>query len=764
MCSLLLSILLLTGLTGCGGVDSTTDEDNVKAKDMEALAPLTFEEIAAGNTDSADTRENTVYQYITDTVTIDTSNLVAVTDAEKLDLQAGIEEVNNALISGDTTYVDAALLNYMLWEFAATPYNWEYADYSIKGIDAATRLYFVDVTYKTKNTEKEIIPDSLIVRGAPDEETLKAKRYSDYITWLQSETQETEGVTAWQRLVQSEWDTADALSVFAFGLNYENVLDGYTVDAQHTNKHEISKQEIDAVYGNSYVDSEGNIIASDTYTFEDRWGSLDDIFATQSGVTMVDRLVDRTKNINLNTDVTEITEVDSSTIEDNGNDTENEPDAIVASGLEKTNNNSNDEIGVYTYSGLTEVAKNYGATMTFRLVFKYAYSIGSDNAMALQSMYLYAYKLDDTNALIEAYTTETIQNGDVLLPYIQTAIKSYRKAVEESNHQGLYNLFVTYDKYDTYFADLMEYSYVSNGGMTIDLIGRKGDEVAMVVTQRTKKRAKGTNMSMPTYQEQVLMKVKLCTDDTIRIVSLTTLDSTLIGEPLSIIRNVTGVTEQIAYDSTAFSKANQHAVEQTIAEFEKIQIEYEAPDLKSTDYNIIDLGMSTAEKTNMLKYFETVNNINARQGAVWLTSYVTKSNVYCSVNVREVFVGDTTNLDSEATIGLLNRNGTWKVISYCRTMAVRTATQGLEVLSETALATIDVNTDPAITYIKVTDVTGDMGDTNVNISTDTEVWDVEQETTADTESESLATTEGTDISENTDITTQETNANLEDFF
>jgi hypothetical protein len=747
---------MLTGLTGCGGVDSTTDDDNVKAKDMEALEPLTFEEIAAGNTDSADTRENTVYQYITDTVTIDTSNLVSVTDAEKLDLQAGIEEVNTALISGDTTFVDAALLNYMLWEFAATPYNWEYSDYSIKGIDAATRLYFVDVTYKTKKTEKEVIPDSLIVRGAPDEETLKAKRYSDYITWLQSETQETDGLTAWQRLVQSEWATADALSVFAFGLNYDNVLDGYTVDAKHTNKHEISKQEIDAVYGNSYVDSEGNIIASDNYTFEDRWGSLDDIFATQSGVTMVDRLVERTKNTSTN--IEDAIEIPDETAENEQND------EIVTNVLEKSNNNNVDDIGVYTYSGLTEVAKNYGATMTFRLVFKYAYSIGSDNAMALQSMYLYDYKLDDTNDLIESYTTETIQNGDVLLPYIQTAIKSYRKAVEESNHQGLYNLFVTYDKYDTYFADLIEYSYVSNGGMTIDLIGRKGDEVAMVVTQRTKKRAKGTNMSMPTYQEQVLMKVKLCTDDTIRIVSLTTLDSTLIGEPLSIIRNVTGVTEQIAYDSTAFSKANQHAVEQTIAEFEKIQIEYAAPDLKSTDYDIIDLGMSTAEKTNMLKYFETVNNIKASQGAVWLTSYVTKSNVYCSVNVREVFVGETTNLDSEATIGLLNRNGTWKVISYCRTMAVRTATQGLDALSETALATIDVNTDPAITYIKVTDVTGDQGDTNVNISTDNEVWDVEQETNADKESESIEEIESSNISANTEVETQETDANLEDFF
>lgn len=701
----ILAISLVMSLTGCG---STT---NVTADEMNELEALTFEEIAAGNTDSADMRASTVYQYVTDTVTIDTNNLVDAT-SEAEEINEAVTMINEALYTGDSTYVDAPILNYMLWEFAATPYKWQYELTDIKGVDAATRLYFVDIKYKTTKEQKELIPDSLIVRGAPDEESLKSKRYSDYITWLDSQGTTDMTQSAWGRLVSSEWQTADALSVFAYGLKYDSVLNGYTADADAGTK-QLNKDEIEMQYGDAYVDAEGNIVDAATYTFEDRWGDISDIFATQNGVTMVDRLCDLRSS---NSTVIDTNKIVESTVQE-------ENDLTAFDDFEGTDaiNTTEDAIGVYTYPGLTEVATAHGAEMTFRVVLQYKYSIGTDNAMCVQSVYLYDYNLDDSDSLVDTYTTESVQNGDVLMPFIKNTLKAYRRAVEESNHTGLYNLFVTYDKYDTYIADLLEYCYVSNGGFSVELIGRKGDEVAAVVTQRTKKRAKGTNMSMPTYQEQVLVKVKLCADDTIRIVSITTLSSTLIGEPLSVIRNVTGVTERIAYDSTIFSTANAVAVEEAIAGLVSSELNYKSPDLRAQDYDIIDLGMSTTEKNSMLNSFGVTEELGADKAVVWLTSYATKSNVYCSVNIRTVYLGASENMDTEATVGLINRNGVWKVMSYKRTMQVKTAVQSVEQLTDKSLAVVSrdniefVNkTDIADTKISDTDIS--LADKNSDVS------------------------------------------------
>lgn len=736
-----LAISLMASLTGC------SNSSDVTADEMNDLEALTFEEIAAGNTDSADMRASTVYQYVTDTVTIDTDNLVDAT-AEADEINKAVAKINEALYTGDSTYVKAPILNYMLWEFAATPYKWQYASTDIKGVDAATRLYFVDIKYKTTDELKELIPDSLIVRGAPDEESLKSKRYSDYITWLDSQDTADMSQSPWGRLVSNEWQTADALSVFAYGLQYDSVLNGYTADA-NANKKQLNKDEINRQYGDAYVDAEGNIVDAATYTFEDRWGSISDIFATQNGVTMVERLCDlRNSSSTDAVDTTDNTDVAEEDMQDE--DAITTFDDFATTPVVTATPNTDDTIGVYTYPGLTEVASTHGAEMTFRVVLQYKYSIGTDNAMCVQSVYLYDYTLDDSDGLLDTYTTETVQNGDVLMPFIKTALKAYRRAVEESNHTGLYNLFVTYDKYDTYIADLLEYCYVSNGGFSVELIGRKGDEVAAVVTQRTKKRAKGTNMSMPTYQEQMLVKVKLCTDDKIRIVSLTTLSSTLIGEPLSVIRNVTGVSERIAYDSTAFSTANAVAVEEAIAGLVESELNYKAPDLRAQDYDIIDLGMSTTEKTSMLNSFGVTEKLGADKAVLWLTSYATKSNVYCSVNIRTVYFGAGENMDTEATVGLINRNGVWKVMSYKRTMQVKTAVQSVDQLTDKSLAVVSrdsieyVNkTDTADTKISDTDISladknneGSWDDAAVTSTATTDATDAEnvkvsKETTTD---------------------------------
>lgn len=746
------------------GDDSTAAQvadnsnDDVKAKDMEALEALTFEEIAASNELSADDRENMVYRYVSDTVIVDTDKLVTVTDEEETALKRVVSNINNALCTGETTVISEDMLNYVLWEMANTPYLWEYSDMEIKGIDAATRLYFVDVTYRTTKIEKEVIPDSVIVRGSPNEETMKAKRYSDYLVWLDSIGSDSESLSKWQRLINSERTAADAMSVFAYGLQYDSIMDGYTADASSTNTQQTSTD--------TFIDSEGVVRDWTEYTFEDRWGSLDSIFATQDGITLVERLQEYNNNVAENADdTTDMGEtantVDETEQQDTANELFSDYDTDFDVSVTQLGNNDSDAglMGVYTYGGLTEVAHDYGAEMTFRMVFSYTYSIGSDNTMKLQSLYLHDYNLNDSESLVDAYTTETIQSGEVLTPFISKTIKSYRKAMEESNHVGLYNLFVTYDKYDTYIADLLSYAYINNGGFTVEPIGRKGDEVAVIVTQRTQKRAKGTYMSMPTYQDTVLVKVKLCDDDQVRIVSVTTLTTTLIGEPLSIVRDVSGVSEQIAYDASAFTTSNAVAVEQAIGDFEKIQLNYNGTDLKADDYAVIDLGMASTEKTKMLEAFANTQKFNPNNVAVWLTSYETKSNLYVAVKLREVFMSDTGNLDIEATLGLINRNGVWKVISYTRTLMVPTsAVADLEGFKTTCLTIVDAK--DAVYYNATEGKKGASG-SEIDLSTDdTDGWDVEKsEEQQESENESS-------VSEETQAATTEKtdDADADDFF
>ena len=694
------------------------DPNDVKAKDMEALTALTFEEIAANQALSADAKENMVYQYVSDTVTVDTDPLVQVTDDEKLALENVVTQVNDALYTGQATNISEDMLNYILWEMANTPYAWQYDSMEIKGIDAATRLYFVDVKYKTTEQYKELIPDSVIVRGAPNEENLKAKRYSDYLVWLDSVNAGADVYTKWQQLIDDERASANAMSVFAYGLQYDSVMDGYTADAKST-------ETDDNTMTDTFIDANGEERLWTDFTFEDRWGSLDDIFATQDGVTLVERLQEYNYRL-LNEKTSDTAETETNTDIEFSEDIESTVDESESNAY--AIESEVQQLGVYTYGGLTEVARDYGAEMTFRMVFKYTYSISTDNAMELQSVYLYDYALNNSDELRAAYTTDTIQNGEALTPFIEKTVKSYRKALEESNHVGLYSLFVTYDKYDTYVADLLNYAYINNGGFSTELIGRKGDEVALIVTQRTQKRAKGTYMSMPTYQEEVLMKVKLCADDTVRIVSITTLNSMLIGEPLSIIRDVTGVSDQIAYDASAFTQSNAVAVEQVIGAFEAIQLAYNGKELATTDFNTLDLGMSSTEKTNMLNAFNAINQLDADKVAVWLTNYETKSNLYVSVKLREVFYGAQNNLDSEATVGLINRNGDWKVISYTRTLAIPTAVVDIETFKKNCLLIVDETEKQKVTFYNATDVEGVSGDSGIDFTNNEDSgWDIEKQ-------------------------------------
>lgn len=704
---------IIMSLSACGKTVTKDAKEvqmdlDVKKEDIANMKALSFEELAS-RTDTSST-ENLVYQYVSDSVTVDTSELITVDTSEesteKQSIDRLIDSINTALITGVVPDgVDAGILNYMLLKFANTPFKWQHKSTEIRGMDAQTRMYFVDVTYKTVDDDyKDILPDSVIVRGSDQEDTLEMKRYTDYLTWLESGeacVDDSGSETKWSQQVREEWESASSMNTLIFGALEENddvAMDGYTEDME-SNDSEEPVDIYDAFYDNVVL-ANGEEAYVFNYTFEDRWGSIEELRAMQDGITLIERVV---KSVAKNPYY----------------------DSILNTFVGTTPN-----IGTNTYGGLTEVAANHGAEITFRFLLKTTYNIGLTENLKVQSMYVHSYTLDNKQALLDKYTTETITNGAVLQPYIETLIKSYNKCIDESNHTGLCNLLETYEKYDTYIENQGTYSYITSGGFSVEPIGRKGDEIACIVTQQLKERAKGTYMTMPTYINEYLVKVKLCKDDKVRIVTITLLNSNLIGEPLSLIRNVTGISDKISFSEGKFTTANQAAIEDAICQFETLMLKSNGT-VSAEVYDIVDMGISTTEKSNLEKYFAAIKDNEVNKAYVWLTGFESKTNIYAKLLIREVFLGNGGNYETEGSISLVYRNNAWRIVSYTRNYAVEINRNKLS--TKNCFLDIDLSREAdkqVLKYSQIKEIQGSVGgleqEQNPDVTTDS--WDDEKYT------------------------------------
>lgn len=743
--------ILLTGCNKNTGQLRTDDGDeieevnvNIGSADFKDVQALSFEEIASNAVVRKYNEVDKVFDYVNDNLMVDMSELVrldSVNDKKEIDSIVDlITQINHGLAYGECPKgIDENFMNYMLLKFSNTPYTWEMATsantdnendvnltsedkeriekeksaqetainidgITIYGMDAQTRMYFVDVTYKTTDRTKEIIPDSLIVRGSEDEEKLKKARFSDYMMWLESTKKYNEGGTwkdtPWCRYIEQQTRDIEAFSALIEARKRKAIMRGYEQDVLDANNvesiedlatdEEINKEIVNDLYNKATL----TYTTDDGYTYKmpsfwDKWGAEQDIFDTQGNITLLERAArfgvgDSVIKENANADIDGLftaggsTSASTTPAETSGEGDDLFGDLFAEESDTSSNTNAvtradatmkRGDIGVTTYTGLTEVAADHGATMTFRFTLKDTYSLGLDTSMTVQSMYLYNYKMDDSQGLLSQYTTPEIENADVLSPHIERVLTSYRKAIPEWNHKGLYSLFVSYGKYDTFIEDFCSYAYNSSGKYNFNIIGRKGSEFAIELNSRNKERAKGTYMTMPEYDERWLIKVKLCDDDVLRIVSTTLMRSVLRSEPLSVIKNVSGISNKITYNSGDFSVANQKAVESALLEFSKAQLEYN--DATKDVWNAVDISTSESNKSEIFELFNATANFGATKSTVWLISYESKSNMYVTVKLRELFEGGESAWDTESTVSLFCRNDAWKVISYDRTLAVK---------------------------------------------------------------------------------------------
>lgn len=530
---------------------------------VEDIPPLTLEEVAGKRLAqlSLEEKEGLIYRYVSDTLRVNEDNLIAIEQKDLYNINNLLREVSNTLRGSEDKAIPDEFINYLLLEFARTPYEWEQVEVKPIGMDPASRLYFVDVTYKNTNTFKTVIPSSKIPNGSPNEESLKQQRYRDYISYL------------------------------------------------------------------SYK-SRGNIEQANLLLqeFENRWGKVSDVFNEQQGVS----LAERTFQLN----------------QDSGG------------------------LGKLTYSGLVQDSRfNSKATMTMRYVFKYRYNLGEEKDMGVVAIYLKDYSLDNVDAILSRYNTPSALGVEVLKPFIDQVIISYHKAVEESNDRGLYSLYYDYSTVDKYYDDLTRYTYNMFGGYTFEVLERSGTNVAVKVDRIRKARAKGSDMSLPTYQETLIYNMVLDNDDKIRIRNVHLLKSSLIGEPVSLIKNVSGISETIQYSSQTFTKANREAVEEVLKKFMGVvfSAKVDTPEFAE----VVDVGVSGATLQKMTDYITAIPN--AKRKVNYLVSWDTRTNVFVSVTMREIFETDEGTFDTESVVDLANRNGKWKVVNYTRTINIKTS-------------------------------------------------------------------------------------------
>lgn len=541
-------------LVGCSKVGNS----------MASIPPLTMEEVAGKRMVSMtmDERDAEIYKYVTDRIVVDKEKLISIQSKDMSEVNKLLSNVNEFLKGQKNDALTEEYGNYLLVEFANTPYEWQQARVEPVGFDPAARLYFVDVTYTTTDVLKKVIPDSKIPKGAKDELLLKQQRYNDYLAYLTYK--------------QSDFE-----------------------------KGELARQD-----------------------FIKRWGDIDSIFQEQQGVSLLNR-------------------------------------------TRQTNNDSGG-IGKLTYTGLVNDSKlATDAQMTFRYVFKYKFNLGEETDLAVESVYLKDYELENADNILKSYTLRDETGVEVLKPFMDRLINSYHKAVESTNHLGLSTLISNYGTLDKYYEDINNFTYLSTGGYTYKILSRTGTNVVVQVDRVNRIRAKGAEISLPTYDETLLMNLVLDTDDTIRIRNIFPIKKTMIGEPLSVIKNVSGVSDLIQYSSTSFTDSNKKEIENTLKTFSKLVLQ---GDVESQEFlNTVDLGVSQVTLQRMV---DNIKSMKAKKKTTYIISWDTATNVYASVTLREIFETKSGNFDTEAVVDLVNRNGVWKVVNYTRTLNVKTGAVG----------------------------------------------------------------------------------------
>lgn len=179
--SLLVSVMCVTMLVGCGSSSDVNTLRKLQSVDTEANVRI----VSLSATD----KENLIYSQVSDRTLLDLSSLESPTSEEVEAVKMYMDSVDAQLcgvLDSDNGVIDECFTNYLLFEFEKTPYYWQRGSMSILGVDASSRSIVLDVVYNTIGFPKTVKGDSTIVRGEPNYSTKAEVRLERYLRILEA--------------------------------------------------------------------------------------------------------------------------------------------------------------------------------------------------------------------------------------------------------------------------------------------------------------------------------------------------------------------------------------------------------------------------------------------------------------------------------------------------------------------------------------------------------------------------------------------------
>lgn len=407
---------------------------------------------------------------------------------------------------------------------------------------------------------------------------------------------------------------------------------------------------------------------------------------------------------------------------------------------------------VNTYSCMVDSeVEQLGATMKVRFILSYEYSLGVKLGMSCDHMYIVNYTLE-TDPL-EDLDTLTIEGSSTISDAVDSLIYSENRAIDEDNYNGLYSLIDDFGKYDKYYYDMFETSYRKIKGYVIALYDVDGTTITAGVTRVRKIRAKGSNMSYPTYEEKWLYTIELVGNE-LEIINEVLIYSTLIGEP-AIVSNTDANDVDGFVSSVSITDDDKVEIENSISDFCTLQVNND----ENSDrfLNTIDISISARELSQLKEDMFSIEGVVSK--ATWIKNYNTAYTNYVNLTLLEVFYKeDGTALECESTVSLIYKNSSrWQVFEYTRLSAVSINPDSVSTTSSLCHVYKDDNYSGSI------DDESDSGDFS-NVEIDSVGDSTQAEGTNEqnsTENDSDKVTDFSDIKECTEVEENEKYSELE---
>lgn len=321
-----------------------------------------------------------------------------------------------------------------------------------------------------------------------------------------------------------------------------------------------------------------------------------------------------------------------------------------------------------TYSGVVDnEADQQGGTLTVRYVLVPKYVLGVNLGLSCKNLYITDYSVTDD--ITKNFETFKEDGYATIADNVSKVIDSYFKCIDEADMSGLYKLTDNFKGLDKYYEDMFDTTYTKHNGFEVSLFNIEGTHIKAGVAISSKVRAKGSNMTMPTYKDRYYVEMELV-DEQLKVTNMTLLSRSLEGEPAIDTEDADSEGFVANIDLSNDDKAS---IEKLICDFGALQLQGDKASDKFMD--IVDYSMSEKKLEAMKK---DISAIQGQKKVVWLQNYQQGTSNYASVKCREMFQKeDNSIVEATVTYEFISKGDKWYVFDYNILSSVKLDTTNL---------------------------------------------------------------------------------------